>query len=154
MSRWLAIVLCIVTLGAQSPPAYAVAVKTSDAAIQLDADHDVAPKRVGRIAFAAVAAAVALFVLASLIVCLRGPARHWPFLLAIPLGIGRAALDWKTGMVMLRLIHLQLPSASFSLAHGTTGLTISMGVPVFAFIFWAVRAAQPEAPLRDAGERR
>lgn len=148
MARLLAVLLCLSVLGAH--PAHAsepVRANHSQAGrVALFADEiPGAPKRVGRLSFALVAFAIDLFAAVSFIMCLCGPVPAWRWrwivLLLIPLGVGRATLDWSTGMVLFQLLYIHVPSASFVPSAGLRPQSISMGFPLFAFIFWTLRAS-------------
>jgi hypothetical protein len=75
---------------------------------------------------------------------------RWLVLLLIPVGVGRATLDWMSGQIHFELLDILAPSALFVPGHGMTPRSVSMGFPLFAFLFWPLRtvwlelkAAQP-----------
>jgi hypothetical protein len=166
MARLLAVFLCLSVLGAQPALAaetvqasHAQTVQAGQVAL-FTTERPGAPKRVGRLAFALVAFVIDLFVVASFIRCLCGPVPAWRWrwivLLLIPLGVGRAALEWSTGMILFQLLYIHVPSASFVPSAGLRPQSISMGFPLFAFIFWTLRASwledratRDQAPLGD-----
>ena len=151
MARLLAVLLCLSVLGAHpahaSEPAGATHLLTPQAgqAVLFANVTPGAPKRVGRLSFALVAFAIDLFAAVSFIMCLCGPVPAWRWrwivLLLIPLGVGRATLDWSTGMVLFQLLYIHVPSASFVPSAGLRPQSISMGFPLFAFVFWTLRAS-------------
>lgn len=103
-----------------------------------------APRPVGVVAFVTLAAAIDLLVLFSFVSCIVGTVPDWRWrwllLLLIPIGVGRATLDWMSGQIHLELLDFLAPSALFAPGHGMSPRTISMGFPLFAFLFWPLRS--------------
>ena len=107
-----------------------------------------APRRAGVVAFVTLASAIDLLVILSFVSCLFGAAPDWRWrwllLLLIPIGVGRATLDWTSGQIHFELIDVLAPSALFAFGHGMSPRSISMGFPLFAFLFWPLRAVWQE----------
>ena len=164
MARLIAILIVMMTLGGQ--PAFARAhansgdlhVPNSGEVALFAGTHPDAPKPVGLIAFVIVAAGIDLFVVVSFVTCLLGPVPHWRWrwlaLIVVPLGVGRATLNWTTGMVSFQLLYLHVPSASFSFAGSLEPQSISMGFPFFAFMFWMLRSVWLEHRMAVLGDAR
>lgn len=144
MWRWIATLLVLTVVVAHPALAAGAAAPATKASLFAGA-YSLAPRPVGKIAFVIVAAVVDLFVLVSFISCLTRPVprRRWRWLqlVLIPFGVGRATLSWLTGMVFFQLFDLHVPSATFSLAAGRVPNSISIGFPLFAFVFWTLRSS-------------
>jgi hypothetical protein len=103
-----------------------------------------APRPMGVVAFVALASVIDLLVVLSFASCLLGAVPEWRWrwllLVLIPIGVGRATLDWMSGQIHFELFGVLAPSALFARGHGLSPRSVSMGFPLFAFLFWPLRA--------------
>ena len=103
-----------------------------------------APRPAGVIAFVALASVIDLLVILSFVSCLLGAVPEWRWrwllLLLIPVGFGRATLDWMSGQIHFELFGVLAPSALFAPGHGISPRSVSMGFPLFALLFWPLRS--------------
>jgi hypothetical protein len=86
---------------------------------------------------------VPLFILVTLVVCIRTPIRRkkWQWALFILLGVGSLQLNWTTGEYAVQLMSFNLAGAS-AMASGPYGPWIlSIGIPLGAILFWVRREA-------------
>jgi len=104
-----------------------------------------APRPVGVVAFVMLAVVIDLLVVLSFVSCILGTIPDWRWrwllLLVIPIGVGRATLDWMSGQIHFELLGMLAPSALFAPGHGMSPRSVSMGFPLFALLFWPLRAA-------------
>jgi hypothetical protein len=110
----------------------------------LTAGHIDAPRPAGVIAFVTLATVIDLLVVLSFVTCICGAVPDWRWrwllLVLIPIGVGRATLDWMSGQIHFELLGILAPSALFAPGHGLSPRSISMGFPLFALLFWPLRA--------------
>jgi hypothetical protein len=88
----------------------------------------------------ALTAVVPLFTLWVLVLCARTrlKGRKWPWVVFIPLGVGKLAVNWTTGAWGFALAYVQLLGASaFAPLYGPWTLAVS--VPLGAIVFLMVR---------------
>jgi hypothetical protein len=83
------------------------------------------------------AVAIPLFILYSLILCIRTPIekRKWLWVIFILLGFVGISLNWTTGQVSVNLIQFQLLGAAALAASPYAPWIITMSVPLGAIIF-------------------
>jgi hypothetical protein len=93
---------------------------------------------------------IPLFILISLIFCLRTPNlnRRWLWLICIAFGFGNIQLNWNSGALDFFPITFQLFGAGFySFDNGPTIIQIS--IPIAALLFWIKRSNQLERNKRN-----
>jgi hypothetical protein len=146
-SLLLILMIAVPAACAQIPRSASVSVDTTSAVAEparaLPTGHSTAQNRIGIIVFAALATAIDLLVIISFVSCLidETPVWRWRWLLLvlIPIGVGRATLDLMSGQIHFELVDLLAPSALFARGMGISPRSISMGFPLFAFVFWPLR---------------
>jgi len=94
---------------------------------------------------------VPVFILATLVVCIRTKMqrRKWLWIIFVLVGLTKFSLNWTTGEWSFALLQLQVPGASAMAASIYAPWIISFSVPVGALVFWLKRkelAAQTAAP--------
>lgn len=101
-------------------------------------------------AFLAGVVAMPVFVLVTLVACLRTkiPKRKWLWVIFVLLGFVQLTLNWTTGETLLRPFFVQLFAAgASSQLYSPWMLTIS--VPVGAILFWIRRPRWAAAPAAE-----
>lgn len=101
---------------------------------------------------------VFLFILVTLVVCIKTPIprRKWIWVLFVLGGIGTFSLNWTTGAYTLKLIELRLFGVGFGASSEYSPWMISVSFPLGAIIFWLMRASfirqtqQKQAQFLDA----
>ncbi len=84
---------------------------------------------------------VPIFIIVTLVVCIRTPVakRRWMWIMFILAGLGKFSLNWTTGQWSFQPVSLQLLGAGFfAAAYGP--LMISTSLPVGAIVFLIRRA--------------
>jgi len=83
------------------------------------------------------AVAIPIFILVTLIVCVRTKnlSRKWLWMLFIVVGFGLIQFHWLSGGYIIKPLHFQLLGAGFT--HPPT--LISIGFPIGAILFWFKR---------------
>ena len=101
------------------------------------------------------AVTVPVFIIATLIVCLRTPIprRKWLWVLFILGGIGSISINWTTGAWEFQLLHYLLFGGAALAASEHAPWVITAGFPLGAIVFWlkrrkfiALSIVQPAAP--------
>jgi len=89
----------------------------------------------------AAAILVPLFILVTLIVCLRTkfPRRKWLWIVFILVGFGQYSFNWTNGSTGWNVLHLQLFGAGAAAASMYAPWIISVSLPVGAVAFWIKR---------------
>jgi hypothetical protein len=84
---------------------------------------------------------VPLFILISLIVCIKTPIvkRKWLWILFILGGIGTISVNWTTGAYGLKILQYQLFGLAVSGANEYAPLVLTIGFPIGAVAFWFKR---------------
>lgn len=84
---------------------------------------------------------VPIFILITLVVCIRTPIarKKWLWIIFILLGVGTIQVDWTSGAYAFQLLSVQLLGASAFSAGPAAPWIISASVPLGAFIFWFKR---------------
>lgn len=87
------------------------------------------------------AIAVPIFILCTLIVCIRTPIprKKWLWIVFILFGIGAIQVNWTNGAYGFQLISFQLFGASAISAGPGAPYVLSVSVPLGALIFWLKR---------------
>lgn len=98
----------------------------------------------------ALAVLVALFVVATLVVCARTriARRKWLWLVFIALGLGRVTLDWSNGHVSFDPVQIDLLGAGYVQQSPYAPPFVFLGLPLGAMVFWVRRrrlAAEPSS---------
>jgi hypothetical protein len=99
-------------------------------------------KSVGQYAILAAAVIVPLFILWTLVLCLRTNfiGRKWPWVVFILFGVGKLAMNWTTGAWAVAFTYVQvLGAGAFALPPGPW--TISVSIPLGAIVFLWRRGA-------------
>lgn len=97
-------------------------------------------KSISQYAFLALAIALVIFTLVTLVACIRirPMKRKWLWIVGILCGIGKFGLNWTSGQIFFNVITVQLFSVSaFSELYGPWMVSISF--PIFAILFWIKR---------------
>jgi hypothetical protein len=91
--------------------------------------------------FFAAAVAVPLFILLTLIVCIRTPIpkRKWLWIIFVLLGFVQFSLNWTTGAWSIQPLAFQLFGASAMAASMYAPWIIGFSLPVGAVVFWVKR---------------
>jgi hypothetical protein len=81
---------------------------------------------------------VPLFILFTLIVCIRTPIerKKWLWVIFILLGFGALSVNWTNGAYAFQLLSLQLFGASATSAGLAAPWVLSVSVPLGAIVFW------------------
>lgn len=112
-------------------------------------------------AILALSVAIPLFIVATLIVCVRTPIarKKWLWVLFILGGIGSISINWTTGALEFKLLQYLVLGGSAMAASEYAPWVITVGFPLGAIIFWFKRrklvarsADQPAAPEEDAAK--
>lgn len=84
---------------------------------------------------------VPMFIIFSLIVCIRTPIRKlkWLWILFILLGVSPITLSWATGFWEWSLLRVQLLGIVFSAGGEYNSTAFSVGIPLGAIAFWYKR---------------
>lgn len=110
-----------------------------------------------RAAFLAGAVAVVVFILVTLVACIRTRiSRHkWLWIVFILFGFTQVSINWTTGVVSFSPIAIQLLGVS-AFAQPFSAWIISISLPAGAIAFWirrpALRAAAAEPPVIQKAE--
>lgn len=98
-------------------------------------------KRLVHFVFLFTCAAIPLFILATLVVCIRTKLerRKWLWILFILVGIVQFSLNWTTGQIGFRLVNFQLLGSGALAASVHSPWILSFSLPVGAFMFWMKR---------------
>ncbi|MBO0695369.1 MAG: hypothetical protein J2P56_04615, partial [Verrucomicrobia bacterium] len=92
---------------------------------------------------------IPLFIIATIIVCLRsGVRRRWLWIIFILFGMMQFQLNWTTNQMAFQPISVMLLGASFFRASSYSPVVLSFGIPVGAIIFLIFRRR-----LRPKGEQ-
>ena len=89
------------------------------------------------------AVVVPLFILVTLVVCIRTPIQRkkWLWAVFVLLGVGSLNLNWTTGEYAVQLMSFNLFGAT-AMASGPYGpWVLSIGIPLGAIVFWVRREA-------------
>lgn len=101
---------------------------------------------------------VPLFILFTLIVCIRTPiqSKKWLWITFILLGFGAFQFNWSTGAYAFQLLSIQLFGASAIATGPAAPLVLSASVPLGALVFWARRKSLiekgPKSALNEAND--
>lgn len=89
----------------------------------------------------AAAIAVPVFILVTLVTCLRTPMakRKWLWALFIIIGVGGVQLDWTNGHFAASLLHVQLFGGGIISASPSSPWIVSAAFPLGAVLFWIRR---------------
>lgn len=84
---------------------------------------------------------VPIFILFTLIVCIRTPIpnKKWMWIIFILLGVGAIQVNWTNGAYGIQLLSVHLFGASATSAGPAAPWVISASIPLGAFIFWIKR---------------
>jgi hypothetical protein len=111
-------------------------------------------KSAGQYGILAAAAAIPLFIVWTLVLCVRTRfrGRKWPWILFILLGVGKLAVNWTTGALGFAIAYLQLFGAG-ALAAPYGPWMVSVSVPLGAIVFlWrrhALRGPPAETQISE-----
>ena len=97
------------------------------------------------------AAGVPLFILATLIVCLRTPIprKKWLWVLFVLVGVGNISLNWTTGAMDFKVLQLLLFGSGVVRPSEYAPWVITVGLPIGAGVFWFKRRKLITASLAD-----
>ncbi len=97
---------------------------------------------------------VPVFIVASLIACIRTtvPRRKWLWIIFILLGFGQLSVNWTTGAVGFQLVSFQVLGAGVFWAGPYAPLILSGSIPVGAALFWIRRRRWREMNAAKAAE--
>lgn len=112
-------------------------------------------KRLVHFVFLFACAAIPLFILATLFVCIRTKLarRKWLWIPFILVGIVQFSLNWTTGQIGFRLLNLQLLGSGALTPSDYAPWILSFSLPVGAFMFWMKRdqiRTKPNSPESPA----
>jgi hypothetical protein len=98
--------------------------------------------------FFAAAILVPLFIVVTLVVCVRTkiPRRKWLWILFILVGVVGFSLNWTTGAVGIRMISIHLLGAGFSATSVYSPWILTVAIPLGAIVFWVKRRRFQDAP--------
>ncbi|MFD0949951.1 hypothetical protein ACFQ0F_06040 [Paraperlucidibaca wandonensis] len=84
---------------------------------------------------------VPLFILCTLIVCIRTPIerKKWLWVIFILLGFGAIQVNWTNGVYAFQLLSVQLLGASATASGVAAPWVLSASVPLGAIVFWLRR---------------
>lgn len=84
---------------------------------------------------------VPLFILFTLVVCIRTPipSRKWLWIIFVLLGFGAIKVNWTNSVYVIQLASVHLFGASVSAASPAAALIISASIPLGAIMFWFKR---------------
>ncbi len=84
---------------------------------------------------------VPVFILFTLVVCIRTPIprKKWMWIIFILLGVGAIQVNWTNGAYGIQLLSVHLFGASAASAGPAAPWVISASIPLGAFIFWLKR---------------
>ena len=87
------------------------------------------------------AAGVPVFILCTLVVCIRTPilGKKWLWIIFILLGFGSIQVNWTNGAYAIQLLSVYLFGASATTAGLAAPWVISASIPLGAIIFWFKR---------------
>jgi hypothetical protein len=97
----------------------------------------------------ALAVVVPLFIISTLVVCIRTRlrCRKWPWVLFILFGIGKFAVNWTTGEWSFGLLSFQLFGASGAAQlYGPWILAVSVPIGAMIFLLKRSKLSAPESP--------
>lgn len=91
--------------------------------------------------FLVLAIAIPLFILYSLILCIRTPInkKKWLWVVFILVGVVAFRLDWTTGQFAVQLVNINLLGAGTAKASPYAPLILTISIPLGAIIFLAKR---------------
>lgn len=101
-------------------------------------------------------AVVPLFIIYTLIVCIRTPfkGKKWPWVLFILFGVGKLAVDWTTGESSFGIVSFQLLGAfGASQLYGPWILAVSFPLGAIMFLLNKKRLSAPTSASQLASER-
>jgi hypothetical protein len=104
------------------------------------------------------AVSVPLFILFTLIVCIRTPIQQkkWLWIIFVLLGFGAIQVNWTNGAYAFQLISVHLFGASATAAGPAAPWILSASAPLGAIVFWLRRKSLIErankSSQRDAGD--
>lgn len=86
----------------------------------------------------AMSVAVPLFILVTLMFCIRTPIqkRKWLWILFILFSISSISLNWTTGVYQIKIMQFQLFGAGATFASEYSPLLLTVGIPLGAIVFW------------------
>jgi hypothetical protein len=101
----------------------------------------------------ALAVAVPIFILISLVFCVRTPLpkRKWLWVLFILMGFGKIMVNWTTGQYGFQLLSFNLLGAEAVAASPHAPWVISASLPLGAIIFWVKRKSFVGAKAASQG---
>ncbi|MDB4889045.1 MAG: hypothetical protein JWL61_900 [Gemmatimonadetes bacterium] len=82
----------------------------------------------------------------------RAMPKRWRWVFVSLIGVGAFSLDWATGEIGVRVIHLQLASAGFMRSGPVAPWILTFGVPAGAMVALVRYARWRAGALRDADE--
>ncbi|WP_194755486.1 hypothetical protein [Aliidiomarina indica] len=102
---------------------------------------DLAEKSPIQYAVLLMAIAVPIFILVTLVACIRTPvpSKKWLWIIFIAVGIGSIQVNWTTAEYAIQLFNIQFFGASAFSAGASAPWIISAAVPWGAIIFWFKR---------------
>lgn len=105
--------------------------------------------------FLAAAIVVPLFILGTLVVCIRTkfPRRKWLWIIFVLLGFVQVSFNWTTGAMDYRLLSFQLFGAGAVASGLYMPWILTISIPVGAIIFWFKRLQLVPAVPPPAGPR-
>jgi hypothetical protein len=100
-----------------------------------------AHKSVLNYAILTAAAIVPMFILITLVVCIKTPItkRKWLWILFILGGIGTISINWTTGEYGFKILQYQFFGSAATAAGEYAPWIITVGVPLGAIVFWLKR---------------
>ena len=100
-----------------------------------------ASKGVAQYSVLLLAITVPIFILFTLVVCIRTPVprKKWLWIVSILLGVGAVQVSWTDGAYAIQLISVQLFGASAGSAGPASPWIISVSIPLGAIMFWFKR---------------
>lgn len=84
---------------------------------------------------------VPLFILFTLVVCIKTPIprKKWLWVIFVLLGIGAIQINWTNGLYSVQVLSVHLFGASASAAGSAAPWIVSASIPLGAIIFWFKR---------------
>ncbi|MGC9450607.1 MAG: hypothetical protein ACP5I4_04105 [Oceanipulchritudo sp.] len=85
--------------------------------------------------------AVPVFILATLIACIRTPMKRskWLWVIFVVVGFGQISINWTTGQIGVNLLNIQLFGAAAMASNMYAPWILSISLPLGALLFWIRR---------------
>lgn len=107
------------------------------------------------------AIAVPVFIIVTLVVCVRTPMqkKKWLWVIFILLGVGAIQVNWTNGAYALQVLSVQILGASAFSGGPAAPWIISVSIPFGALIFWSRRrklmlqAEEAKKPMQSSESR-